>query len=129
MSSRCCIADWAHASPVIVMDEPTNFLEYRARVRVAHLLGKLAGRKLVIFSTHEVEWLTYFPNATCWVLNRSKEIHVLKNPDELVENTRLEPIFGGVFRAVSVTDARSSSPSRKILYFEESASSAIRAPL
>ncbi|MFI3298423.1 MAG: ABC transporter ATP-binding protein [Rikenellaceae bacterium] len=47
----------AQSTPLIVLDEPTAFLDPENRLKVIKLLGELSsvGNKIVIYSTHEVE--------------------------------------------------------------------------
>ena len=113
-----------HRSSILILDEPTNFLEYRARIHFAQQLNQLAQDKLILFSTHEIEWLSLLPQAQCWIVGPDKKLLMLPNSEALVENSQLVPIFGGVFRSFT----RSSSPSQKILYFDPVSSEPIRAP-
>lgn len=44
----------AQDTPVIVLDEPTNFLDVAARYDIMALLGKVAADKTILLSTHDI---------------------------------------------------------------------------
>lgn len=63
----------AQETPVILLDEPTAFLDYPAKVEMMMLLGRLAaeGGRTVMLSTHDVELALQ----TCdhvWLLDRER---------------------------------------------------------
>lgn len=65
----------AQETPVILLDEPTSFLDVRGKAEVFDLLGKLP-EKLILFSTHEVERATAVASR-CWVIDEDGGFHDL----------------------------------------------------
>lgn len=65
----------AQETPVILLDEPTSFLDVRGKAEVFDLLGKLP-EKLILFSTHEVERATDVASR-CWVIDEDGGFHDL----------------------------------------------------
>lgn len=63
----------AQETPLIILDEPTSFLDVRGKAEVFDLLGKLP-EKLILFSTHEVERATAVASR-CWVIDEGGGFH------------------------------------------------------
>ena len=62
----------AQCTPIILLDEPTAFLDYRSKVAMMQLLRRLAHEqnKLILLSTHDLE--IAFQTADClWLLQSS----------------------------------------------------------
>lgn len=47
----------AQTTPIIVLDEPTAFLDYGNRIKLIHLLSKIAleEQKCIVFSSHDID--------------------------------------------------------------------------
>ena len=60
----------AQDTPVILLDEPTAFLDFPSKVRMLRLLGRLAHEegKAVLLSTHDVELALHMAD-TLWLLH------------------------------------------------------------
>lgn len=65
----------AQETPVILLDEPTSFLDVRGKAEVFDLLRKLP-EKLILFSTHEVERAMEVASR-CWVIDEDGGFHDL----------------------------------------------------
>lgn len=65
----------AQETPVIILDEPTSFLDVRGKAEVFDLLKRLP-EKLILFSTHEVERATEVASR-CWVIDEDGGFHDL----------------------------------------------------
>lgn len=89
----------AQDCPVLVLDEPTAFLDAGARVEVFHLARKLArsAGKAVILSTHDVEHALRYADAL-WLLDRERRFST-GAPESLVLSGSMSRAFdGGGFR-------------------------------
>lgn len=83
----------AQDTPVILLDEPTSFLDMPGRYALAELLGRLVARegKTILFSTHELDIASRATGRT-WVIDSPR---LLDLPSErLVEDGHIERIFG-----------------------------------
>lgn len=62
----------AQHTPVILLDEPTAFLDYPSKVEVLSLLGQLAHEqgKTIVLSTHEVELAERFADTLLYMTNQ-----------------------------------------------------------
>lgn len=67
----------AQETPIMLLDEPTAFLDPENREMIINLLGSLAREmnKIIIYSTHEVD-LAIKATSNCWVL-KDKRLRVL----------------------------------------------------
>mgnify|MGYP000975052839 FL=1 len=63
----------AQDTPVILLDEPTAFLDYKSKVEVLGLLARLAHEtnKMVLLSTHDLEQAVYAADAL-WVVAKQQ---------------------------------------------------------
>jgi iron complex transport system ATP-binding protein len=89
----------AQDCPVLVLDEPTAFLDAGARVEVFHLARKLArsAGKAVILSTHDVEHALRYADVL-WLLDRERRF-TTGAPESLVLSGSMSRAFdGGGFR-------------------------------
>ena len=87
----------AQQTPIILLDEPTAFLDFPSKVDVMQLLRKLARErdKTILLSTHDLELALQIAD-TLWVLNRERGLAV-GTPAELVSQ-------GVISRYIARTD-------------------------
>lgn len=83
----------AQDTPVIVLDEPTSFLDLPGRRELVSLLRRLAHeeRKCILFSTHELDLVLSFADRA--MLIDPPHLCTLR-ADELAHSERLERLFG-----------------------------------
>ncbi len=83
----------AQATPVILLDEPTSFLDLANRYEIGSLLRRLAReeRKCILFSTHEIEIALTLCDRVA-LLDR-EELCCLP-ADEMAASGRIERLFG-----------------------------------
>lgn len=83
----------AQDTPVIVLDEPTSFLDLPGRRELVSLLRQLAHeeRKCILFSTHELDLVLSFADRA--MLIDPPQLCTLP-ADELERSERLERLFG-----------------------------------
>lgn len=74
MLTRCLLQN----TPVILMDEPTAFLDYPAKIHFWNTLKSIAKDKIFIISTHDID--TAIPNATHIVHLKNQQAHITNNP-------------------------------------------------
>lgn len=84
----------AQDTPVIVLDEPTAFLDVRNKYEIIHLLRKLAREqhKSVIFSTHDFS-ISLGMADKIWLINDEKLCE--GSPEDLALNNRFQSLFSG----------------------------------
>lgn len=82
----------AQESPVIILDEPTSFLDVSSRMEMFILLRNLAHKrgKSILLSTHDVELARRF--ADIWWLMGKDAFHV-GTPDELIDSGTAAALF------------------------------------
>lgn len=85
----------AQQTPVILLDEPTAFLDMPARYELCALLGRLAHEegKCIIFSTHELDIAMSRCDATALIDTPSMH---LQPSDELLDSGLIGRLFDGV---------------------------------
>lgn len=78
----------AQQTPIIILDEPTAFLDYPSKVEMMLLLYRLSREtnKMIFLSTHDME-LALQTADTLWLMNK-KELHV-GTPRQLADNGEL----------------------------------------
>jgi iron complex transport system ATP-binding protein len=83
----------AQECPVILMDEPTAFLDVAGRIEMMALLRKLADeqQKSILLSTHDVE-LAVQTSDRLWLLARNRPL-MSGTPETLVSNGSLASLF------------------------------------
>lgn len=83
----------AQQTPVILLDEPTAFLDFPGRVAMLGLLRRLAARhgKTILLSTHDLE-LTFSAVGRLWLL--SPEGLFQGTPRRLADDGIIERLFG-----------------------------------
>ena len=76
----------AQDTPVILLDEPTAFLDYKSKVEVLGLLAHLAHEtnKMVLLSTHDLEQAVHTADAL-WVVTKAQQ--ATNTPQENPSNT------------------------------------------
>jgi iron complex transport system ATP-binding protein len=83
----------AQNTPIILLDEPTAFLDLAARVEIMQLLRKLASEsgKSVLMSTHDLD-LALQMSDRLWLLN--SEGIIAGSPEDLLLNNAFQSMFG-----------------------------------
>lgn len=81
----------AQETPVILLDEPTSFLDIRGKAEVFDLLAQLPD-KLILFSTHEVERALDI-STRCWIIDENNIFHDLAAGSSL-NAARVHDILG-----------------------------------
>ena len=78
----------AQQTPVILLDEPTAFLDFPSKVEMMRLLRRLAHemKKIIFLSTHDVELALQLSNRL-WIMHPGEV--VIGKPAELSENGEL----------------------------------------
>ena len=76
----------AQDTPVMLLDEPTAFLDYKSKVEMLALLSRLAHEtnKMVLLSTHDLEQAVHTADAL-WVVTKAQ--HATNKPHENPSNT------------------------------------------
>jgi iron complex transport system ATP-binding protein len=90
----------AQQTPIIVLDEPTAFLDFRSKIEIMRLLRRLAHEqnKTIFLATHDVE-LAMQSADRLWLLDADKGL-TAGSPDELRNSGVIEQFFrceGAVF--------------------------------
>ncbi len=85
----------AQETPIILLDEPTAFLDFPSKVEVMLLLRKLAHeeKKTIFLSTHDVELALQMAD-NLWLMKRGDYLKV-GTPRELADNGVLDHFFRG----------------------------------
>lgn len=83
----------AQAPPVILLDEPTAFLDFPSKVAILRLLSHLAHKeeKTILLSTHDVELALQFAD-TLWLLRADGITE--GSPEFLAQNGEMARFFG-----------------------------------
>src|SRR6056297_3415807 len=81
-----------HDTGIILLDEPTAFLDVRNKFEVLHLLGKLAHerQKIILFSSHDLQ-IVLGTADLLWFIDQKKIIQGL--PEELVLKNTINELF------------------------------------
>ena len=74
MLVRCLLQN----TPVILMDEPTAFLDYPAKIHFWNTLKTIATDKIIIVSTHDID--TAIPNATHLIHLKNNQATISNSP-------------------------------------------------
>lgn len=84
----------AQKTSVIILDEPTSFLDYPSKVKTMQLLKSLAhdSNKTILVSTHDLEQALQFSDRI-WFLDDGEK-HILKSPAQMIDDGILEEKFG-----------------------------------
>lgn len=76
----------AQQTPVIILDEPTAFLDFQSKIEILQLLSHLAHKygKTVFLSIHDVD-LALQTADELWLIDCDKQLHT-GTPDELIKD-------------------------------------------
>lgn len=91
---KCMIARaLAQETPVIVLDEPTAFLDVASRIETMHLLRQLAHEhgKGVLLSSHDMSQ-SLISADELWVITHDRKV-VTGSPSQLIKNNVMDQIF------------------------------------
>lgn len=83
----------AQETPIILLDEPTAFLDYPSKVEVLQLLRRLSKEtnKSILLSTHDLEMALQIADKI-WLMHRSKEM-ISGTPEDLSLNGKFKNFF------------------------------------
>lgn len=83
----------AQETKMMILDEPTAFLDYSNRLKVMKLLKKIAieENKLIIISTHNIEICLEFSDLILAVDNRNKQLKIYK--DDILKKDLISDVF------------------------------------
>ena len=83
----------AQNTPVIMLDEPTAFLDYPSKIELFSLLKKLAKeqRKAILFSSHDLELLLRYTD-NLWIIAKNKPFAAGRS-SELLKNGTIQKYF------------------------------------
>lgn len=83
----------AQDTPVILLDEPTAFLDYPSKVEMMQLLRRLSREtnKSILLSTHDLELALQIADKV-WLMERSKDL-ITGTPEDLSLDGRLTNFF------------------------------------
>lgn len=83
----------AQQTPIILLDEPTAFLDFPHKVEIMQLLSSLSKRlnKTVFLSTHDLELALQIADKL-WVMDKKKGL-ITGRPEELAHNGTIENLF------------------------------------
>lgn len=83
----------AQNTPVIMLDEPTAFLDYPSKIELFSLLKKLAKeqKKAILFSSHDLELLLRYTD-NLWIMAKNKPFAAGQS-SELLENGVIKEYF------------------------------------
>jgi len=85
----------AQECPIIILDEPTSFLDIASRIEILYLLKKLTKEqgKAIILSTHDLDTAIRLADKL-WLLPSENDKNVIKGaPSDLICNGDLEKLF------------------------------------
>lgn len=83
----------AQQTPVILLDEPTAFLDYPSKVEIMQLLKRLSRQadKTILLSTHDLELALQMAD-TLWLMDKKSGLHI-GSPRELAEKGLLSSLI------------------------------------
>lgn len=84
----------AQNTPIIMLDEPTAFLDYPSKIELFSLLKKLAKeqKKAILFSSHDLELLLRYTD-NLWIIAKHKPFAAGQSA-ELLKNGVIKEYFG-----------------------------------
>ena len=84
----------AQNTPIIMLDEPTAFLDYPSKIELFSLLKKLAKeeKKAILFSSHDLELLLRYTD-NLWIIAKNRPFAAGLSP-ELLRNGIIKEYFG-----------------------------------
>ena len=80
----------AQDTPIILLDEPTAHLDINNKIEIFQLLKKLASKKIIIISSHELQLAIQTAN-DLWLMSDTEFTCGDKN--ELIKNNKLQQLF------------------------------------
>lgn len=85
----------AQESPIIILDEPTAFLDVTSKIETMQLLRTLAQKqdKTILLSTHDLDMAIEF--ADTLLLQSQSEPIITGTPTELIQGGKLSAFFNG----------------------------------
>lgn len=85
----------AQSTPIILLDEPTAFLDFPSKADTMRLLARLAHEKdkCILQSTHDLNMALTLADKI-WLLDRTQEF-IVGSPRELADSRQLELFFKG----------------------------------
>lgn len=91
----------AQDTPLILLDEPSAFLDYPSKIALIQLLKKLASdfNKTILFSSHDLDMIMRQVDKL-WLMSPEKPM-LSGTPDELLKNGKLQAYFGIVYTPIS----------------------------
>lgn len=83
----------AQESPLIILDEPTSFLDITSRIEIMYLLRDLARKnnKAILLSTHDLEQALMLSDHL-WLLSKENGLYS-GNPEDLIFNGAIDQLF------------------------------------
>ena len=83
----------AQNTPIIMLDEPTAFLDYPSKIELFSLLKKLAKeqKKAILFSSHDLELLLRYTD-NLWIMSKNKPF-AAGHSSELLKNDVIKNYF------------------------------------
>ena len=87
----------AQDTPLILLDEPSAFLDYPSKIALIQLLKKLASdfNKTILFSSHDLDMIMRQVDKL-WLMSPQKPM-IDGTPDELLKSGKLQEYFGMEF--------------------------------
>lgn len=85
----------AQECPIIILDEPTSFLDIVSRIDILFLLKSIAKeqQKSILLSTHDIDTAIKLADRL-WLLPDAKDENVtIGSPNELIDNGKLEKMY------------------------------------
>lgn len=84
----------AQNTPIIMLDEPTAFLDYPSKIELFSLLKKLAKeqKKAILFSSHDLELLLRYTD-NLWIIAKNQQF-AAGNSKDLLKNGIIKKYFG-----------------------------------
>ena len=82
-------------TPIVLLDEPTSFLDFRSRYEIMELLKKISAssNKLILFSSHDLE-LVFQLTDFCMVITEDKTL-TKHTTDDLLQSGIPEQLLSG----------------------------------
>lgn len=86
----------AQETPIIILDEPTAFIDFPGKIEMMNLLSRLAKEKnkAIILSTHDLE-LALLKADQIWLLNREHGL-ITGSASDLAVNGKMATFFPGI---------------------------------
>jgi len=84
-------------TPVVILDEPTAFLDFRNKREIMQLLSNICVqlKKIVILSTHDIEASLEYCSK-CWIMGEEKEFLEIRKTENFNQDVRARLKMGPV---------------------------------